>query len=140
MDYDFTWLVGRILTRIESRGHGTWYFGFGDSQEIRGDCPWRLIRDGQIILSSEDHGHKYGLEHEIDAEAACRSEIGGAVVLNSEVRDQTRDLVVGFANGSRLELIPLSSGYESWQVFGPGGSFVVAQGGGGLAVWVGTDS
>ena len=57
------------------------------------------------------------------------------MVAAAEVRDETRDLVIRFASGTRLELVPLSSGYESWQLGGPGGSLVVAQGSGQLAIW-----
>jgi hypothetical protein len=102
---------------------------------VRADCPWRVIRDGGIVLSSEDHGQQYGLPAPVDAEAECRRLIGGAVVAGAEVRDETRDFVIRFASGTRLELVPLSSGYESWQLGGPGGSLVIAQGGGQLAIW-----
>jgi hypothetical protein len=102
---------------------------------VRADCPWRVIRDGGIVLSSEDHGQQYGLPAPVDAEAECRRLIGGAVVAAAEVRDETRDFVIRFASGTRLELVPLSSGYESWQLGGPGGSLVVSQGGGQLAIW-----
>ena len=86
-------------------------------------------------MSSEDHGHQYGLPAPVDAEAECRRLICGAVVAAVEVRDETRDFVIRFASGTRLELVPRSSGYESWQLAGPGGSLVVAQGGGHLAIW-----
>jgi hypothetical protein len=135
VDCDLGWLVGRTLTEVKRLGHCYWQFVFGPDAEVRSECPWRFIRDGGIALSNEDHGHQYGLPQPVDAEAECRALIGGAVVLTAEVREGSRDLVIGFGTGMRLELVPLSSGYESWQVAGPGRSLVVAQGGGSLAVW-----
>lgn len=135
MNFDLTWLIGRTLTRIEFFGHGTWCFGFEVDAEIQVNCPWRLIRDGGITLSSEDHGHRYGLPHAVDAQADCRAIVGGAAVRDAEIRDETRDILLTFASGARLEILPLSSGYESWELGCPSGLFVVAQGGGKLAVW-----
>jgi hypothetical protein len=135
MTLDLGWLVGRHLTEVHCAGHGTWRFGFGAEAQIEADCPWRLIRDSAIVLSSEDHGHAYGLPAPIDAEAACWVQIGDDLVRAVQVREASRDLVLDFESGARLEILPLSSGYESWKLGGPGGLFVVAQGGGNLAIW-----
>ena len=134
-DYDLGWLVGRTLATVESHGHGTWRFVFGDDARVHAGCPWRVVRDGGIVLSSEDHGHNYGLPAPVDAEAECRALIAGGMVRAAEIRADTRDIAIGFASGTRLEVIPLSAGYESWQVAGPGRRVVIAQGGGNLAVW-----
>lgn len=134
MDFDLGWLVGQTLTGVEDAGHGSWRFHFGDA-EVRADCPWRVVRDGGIALSSEDHGHQYGLPQPVDAGAACRALLVGAVVSAAAIRAETRDIAVGFGPGTRLEVVPLSSGYESWQVSGPGRQVVVAQGGGNLVAW-----
>ena len=78
--YDLGWLVGRTLAEVNWTEQGSWQFGFGPDAGVRADCPWRVIRDGGIALSSEDHGHQYGLPAPVDAEAECRRLIGGAVV------------------------------------------------------------
>jgi hypothetical protein len=87
--YDLGWLVGRTLAEVNWTEQGSWQFGFGPDAGVRADCPWRVIRDGGIALSSEDHGHQYGLPAPVDAEAECRRLIGGAVVAAAEVRDET---------------------------------------------------
>ena len=135
MDTDLGWLVGRTLSAAERLGPCVWRFRFGPDAEVRSECPWRVIRNGGIALSSEDHGHQYGLPAPVDAEAECRVLIGRAEVRSAEVRAESRDLVIGFGPGLRLELIPLSSGYESWQLAGPRRLQIVAMGGGELAVW-----
>lgn len=133
MDCDLGWLVGRVLSGVERHGPCTWRFEFGPEAEVRSECPWRVIREG-IVLSNEDHGHRYGLPAPVDAEAECRSLIG-ATVFSAQVREGSRDLVIGFGPGLRLELVPLSSGYESWQVTGPHRLHIIALGGGELAIW-----
>ncbi len=135
MEHDLTWLIGRTLNLIEFRGFGSWRFGFGADGLIQADCPWRLVREGRIALSSEDHGHQYGLTQPVDATVACQSQLGGLAVVAVAVRGETCDLLITFATEARLELIPLSSGYESWHVFGPEGRHIVALGGGGLTGW-----
>ena len=135
MECDLSWMVGRSIAEVVIRNPTSWTFAFGKDAEIRTECPWRLIADGRIVLSGEDHGHKYGLPAPIAADRACLARIGGAVIVAAEVRDGTRDMVLGFASGDRLEILPLSSGYESWHLVGPDGSFTVAIGGGDLAIW-----
>lgn len=134
MNCDLGWLVGRTLSEVERLGPCTWRFGFGPDAEVRAECPWRILRGG-IVLSNEDHGHRYGLPAPVDAEAECRTLIGGAAVRSVHVWAESRDLVIEFGPNLRLEFIPLSSGYESWHVGGPGRLRIIAMGGGELAIW-----
>ena len=71
----------------------------------------------------------------IDAAVTCRTMLGGAVIQMAEVRAGTRDIIIDFESGDRLEIIPLSSGFESWQIAAPGGTITIAQGGGNLVAW-----
>jgi Family of unknown function (DUF6188) len=135
MSCDLGWIIGRSIVEVVSYEGPSWSFRFGGAMEVRADSPWRLIRGGHIVLSSEDHGHQYGHKEPIDAVAVCRTMICGKAVRSAEVREGTRDIVMLFETGDRLEIIPLSSGYESWQIAGPDGSMTVAQGGGNLVAW-----
>jgi hypothetical protein len=132
---DLVWLVGRTLSEIDRLGHCIWRFTFGPDAELRSECPWRVIRNSRVVLSNEDHGHQFGLPGPINAETECRALIRGAAVLSASIRDESRDFVLAFGPKLRLELVPLSSGYESWQLFGPRDLHIVAMGGGNLAVW-----
>jgi hypothetical protein len=133
---DISWLIGHTLDEVSlDSGTSSWHFYFNDSTTIRTDSPWRLIRDGRIVIGSEDHGQPFGLPEPVDAEAKCRSDIGGAIVGSAEIRADTRDIVIIFEPGVRLEIITVSSGYESWQVLLPDGTMVIAQGGGNLVGW-----
>jgi hypothetical protein len=135
MKCDLDWMIGRSLVEVVAMEGSSWGFRFGDGTEVRADSPWRLIRGGRIVLSSEDHGQWYGLPQPVDAEAVCSSMICGTAVQSAEVREGTADIVVLFESGDRLEIVPLSSGFESWQIAGPGGLMTVAQGGGSVVTW-----
>ena len=60
--------------------------------------------------------------------------LAGAEVHDVELRDGTLDLLIDFDGERSLEIIPISSGYESWQFSAPNGMSVIAQGGGNLVV------
>ena len=135
MECNLEWLVGLSITKIERFGQSYWRFTFGLDSVLTAECPWRVIKDGRIVLSSEDHGQRFGHPQPIDAESECKELIENRLIESISVSDETRDLKIEFGKGLRLEIIPLSSGYESWQISGPGRFLVVVQGGGNMAVW-----
>jgi hypothetical protein len=135
MSFDISWLIGRAVTEVVHTEPASWRFRFDDDSEIRPACPWRLIRSGSIALTSEDHGHVFGLGVPVDAAARCQALLGELKVRRAEVRDDTRDIVLDFDDGTRLEIVPLSSGYESWDIIEPSGRRTFAQGGGNLVTW-----
>jgi hypothetical protein len=132
--FDFSWMVGRHV-QVSFSEPATWFIAFGDSLCISVGCPWRLIHEGNIAVSSDDHEQQYGLPAPIDAAERASSLLAGLHVQRVEVRDGTADLLLYFEHDWRLEIIPFSSGYESWQVSTPSGKRVIAQGGGQLSSW-----
>ncbi len=132
--FDFSWMNGRKVEFSFSEP-ATWFVTFGDSLTISVCCPWRLIRHGGIAVSSDDHLQKFGLPAPIDAAERATSLLADSTVERVELREGTADLFVYFQDDCRLEIIPLSSGYESWQVSTPSGKRVIAQGGGQLSAW-----
>jgi len=135
--YDMSWLAGRTLSGAELLGHGFWRFDFGDEIVLSVECPWRLIHINKIVLSSQDHGRTYGKGMPVDCETGIRGYLIGLHVRWAEVRTETRDIVLGFETGARLEILPLSTGFESWRIVKPCGYEAVAQGGGAILVWEG---
>ncbi len=130
MALDLSWMIGRAFAEVRFLAPASWSFRFGDGAEIRADSVWRIVAGGRIALGSEDHGQQYGLPGPVDAEARCQSLIVCVRIERAEVREETRDLVIGFESGARLEIVPISSGYESWQITDPDGMQIFAQGGG----------
>ena len=107
-----------------------WFFALGDSLGISVECQWRLIDKGSIAVSGDDHRQQFGLPAPIDAAAHANSLLAGVAVRRVEVRNGTADLLIDFDGDRRLEIIPFSSGYESWRISAPTGKSIVAQGGG----------
>ena len=74
----------------------------------------------------------YELPAHIDAAAAATALLAGISITAVQLREATADLQIDFAGGVRLEIIPLSSGYESWQWTDPAGYSYFVQGGGNI--------
>ncbi len=126
MNFDVAWLTGRRLAGVEWFTPDFWRFRFDDGSRIDVECPWRLIHGLRIALSSEDHGQVYGLGVPIDAASRCESLLAGLPVRQAEVRDDTRDILIHFDDHRRLEILPISSGYESWNLIDPSGRQTIA--------------
>ena len=126
-------MIGRTVGRVQLNEPTQWSFSFGPGVAIGVECPWRLLRDGAVSISSQDHLQRYGLPAPLDAAGVATSLLSGHAVTSVAVRQGSADLVLSFGGGLRLEIIPFSSGYESWGVTTPSGFYVVAQGGGQLS-------
>jgi Family of unknown function (DUF6188) len=131
--FDFSWMVNLTIQKVQFNEPAQWSFSFAPSIGIGAECPWRLLQDGRVAISSEDHLQQYGLPAPLDAAVVASSLLDSHPVTRVEVRDGTADLVIDFSGGIRLEIIPISSGYESWSVTTPSGFQVIAQGGGHLS-------
>ena len=97
------------------------------------DCLWRLVADGQLVCTSQDHGHKYGLPVQVDAYAEVGSLLRNRSVTDVELRGETLDLTLEFEGGIQLEVLTDFSGYEPWNLTAPQIHLVAVSGGGGVA-------
>ena len=130
--FDFSWMVGGKIEEVRFNEPTQWVFAFDRQAGIGAECPWRLLKDGRALISSEDHQQRYGLPAPLDSAAEAQLALRAQTVTDVEIRDGTADLILQFTGGLRLEVIPISSGYESWGVTSPAGLRVIAQGGGQL--------
>jgi hypothetical protein len=133
--FDFTWMVGRTIEQVRLNEPNQWSFSFEPGVGIGVECPWRLLQGGSVAISSEDHLQQYGLPAPLDAGSVATSLLASQAVTGVEVRVGSADLILELRGDLRLEIIPFSSGFESWGVTTPSGFHVVAQGGGQLAGW-----
>jgi hypothetical protein len=133
--FDFAWMVGQQITQVTFSEPSFWSFSFGIHSGISTESPWRVLEHGNIAISNEDHGQKYGLPAPIDAASRASSLLVGLEVEGVKVREGTMDILISLAGDIRLEIISFSSGYEGWQVTSPSGHQVIAQGGGQLCTW-----
>ena len=131
--FNFDWMLGRRAT-VSFLEPDSWFIALGESLGIRIECPWRLLQHGVIAVSSDDHRQQFGLPAPVDAAERASFMLADAAVLRVEFREGTADLLIHFENDNRLEVIPFSSGYESWEICAPGGKNVIALGGGKVSV------
>jgi uncharacterized protein DUF6188 len=132
---DLSWLVGRRCDAVH-RDEFSWSFVF-DAGAVTTPSLWRLIESGRIRVTSEDHGHQFGLPAPLDARHDAESALRSRAIESAKIRANTGDLILEFAGDLVLELLQTSSGYEAWHLISPDGQSIVATGGGELAIWNG---
>jgi len=132
---DLSWMIGRTITEVSFEG--TWTFSFEEKGYINVECPWRILNQGCTTRSSDDHRQQYGLPAPIDAAAEATKLLSTLVINAAQLRVGTSDILIDFSGNLRLEIIPISSGYEGWQMMDPFGTEFFAQGGGQICIWEG---
>jgi hypothetical protein len=130
---DLSWLRGRALTNITWSNPLPWVFTFDDRTSITVECPWRILRDSENALSSEDHLQTYGLPAPIDAVTEVRDLLLSGIINDVSLTAGTLDLSLTFSSGLVLQLIPLFRGYECWQISRPGHLHFIGMPGGGVS-------
>ena len=112
-------LTGKALDAVQFQ-NPTWSFLFGDHW-INECGPWRLCDSNEIYITSEDHGHSFGAGHPIDAKAEIEGQLSDYLIFQMEYVQSTGDLKLMFKHGKDvyatpkyLEILSVSSGYESW--------------------------
>ena len=134
-DIDLSWTVGRVITKVSFHEPTLWCFSFGSKVCISAECLWRIVERGRVVLCSTDHRQQFGLPAPIDAAAKATALLSEKSVTAVQVREASADILVECDGDRRLEIIPDSSGYESWQLQDPFGTSYVAQGGGQICKW-----
>jgi hypothetical protein len=124
-------LIGRTCTKVYEGYPGNFTFDFDDKHILGVDCLWRLLGDGRVLRTSLDHGQQFGLPRRVDAFSELASFLMDRKVKDVQVRAVSADLALQFDGDYSLEIIPDTSGYESWKFDAPGVS-LVAQGGGNI--------
>jgi hypothetical protein len=125
--------IGRECTQVECRDYD-WVFSFEDAGKVTCECPWRIICDNHIALTNIDHRQLFGLKAPIDGPRKARELFDRRKVISVKVAPISGDLAISFEDAVTLEIFNHSSGYEGWNA-GSQGFYVVAMGGGRLAIW-----
>lgn len=129
---DISMLAGTSLLSVTSEEH-SWVFAFTDGSALRCECPWRLVSDDRIAVTSDDHDQRFGLARTIDAGARAAERVAERPVSAVSIAVDTGDLTLRFGPSARIEVLVNSSGYESWHLSLSDGRMVVATGGGEIA-------
>jgi len=127
---DMTWLIGRTIIEVEKSDY-SWCFILDDGSRISTESAWRLVTAKGIVVTSEDHGHPFGLPVPVNAAERVTETVAQNPVSGFELRERTTDLVIHFANDASIEFMNISCGYESWRTV-HGEQEVICMGGGGF--------
>jgi hypothetical protein len=127
-EIDLSWMAGRTITDVSFEEPVHWTFSFGERGYIGVECPWRILKQGYTTLSSSDA---------TDPSVEATKLLSAVVIDAAQLRVGTSDILIDFSEGLRLEILPISSVYEGWQMMDPFGTEFFAQGGGQICIWEG---
>ena len=122
-------LEGLAVSKIEKLPPDYWVFKFGNGVVLSTQSQWRLLSPIAILLTSEDDGQKYGLPKPVDAVASIRKLLENRVVAKAQVEHASADFTTYFDNGTVLQIVNLSSGYEAWKLESEGDFLMVGRNG-----------
>lgn len=122
------WLIGKRCTGVTMRDATSYTFTFGEAQLVAATL-WRIRTDGQLRLTSLDHGQQYGLPGVIDAAREAMDLLAGRSVVSGNVIEWSGDVLIVFDGDRTLQLLTDSTGYEAWELRGPGVHVIAAAGG-----------
>src|SRR5271157_1076284 len=106
---ELAWLVGHRFQSL-TRREFDWVLVFDKYESLVVACLWRLLEDGRIRFTSQDHGHQFGLPTPVDAATEVNRRLAGAAVEAVELRKGILDLELRFSTGHVFQIIPDSSG------------------------------
>ncbi len=124
MHLDF--LIGRSCSDL-IRHEFSWQFVFGEDCCLIVQCPWRIIAGERIAVAHSDHEQKFGLPEPVDVPKAAISLLADHSITRVQSKTESDDLIIDFDQEIRLELFNDSSGYEAWQLAGPGNIMTVGR-------------
>ena len=122
-------LERRTLSKIEKLPPDYWVFRFGGEAVLSTESQWRVLSREAILLTSGDDGQQYGLPKPVDAEASVRELLQDCVVAKVDVEQASADFTIHFDNGTILQIVNLSSGYEAWTLTLEGDFMMVGRNG-----------
>lgn len=112
-------LTGKALDVVQFQ-RSMWSFQLGEYW-INECSLWRLCDSEGIYITSEDHGHSFGVGHPIDAKAEVEGQLSDYQIFQIVYAQPTGDLKLlfkhtkdAYATPKYLELLSDSSGYECW--------------------------
>jgi hypothetical protein len=116
MKPNFDWLLNNRLSQVEKKDF-TWFFTFESGGSVSIDSAWRLISTDGIIVTSEDHGHPFGLPEPVDAGNRVLTAVKNKHIVNYLCSKPTSDLTIAFEGEIQIQFLNMSCGYESWTMW-----------------------
>jgi len=136
------WLKGHRVRELAKRERD-WVLRVDQGVSIVIWCLWRICQQGEIAVTSDDDSHcpasRIATEILQGSLITSAKIMGGASCpasprtntqlkgLVSRVVGSPLDLEITFESGTLLQLVQISSRYESWMVVSPGGRSLAAR-------------
>ena len=118
-----------VGSRIESakfdKPSESWLIHFANGDSLNIECMWRLIEDGYICSTSEDHNQMFGGDKAFNGEAAL-NEMTEHEILSAQCNDLAGDISIKLGKYFVLEVVAISAVHESWQYKQKGGNSFIA--------------
>jgi uncharacterized protein DUF6188 len=127
-------LRGSSVTSVDHYAEDSWRLNF-EAAGLNIQCPWRIVSNGAVVLGGSDHEQKFGLPQPVDVAVEALRLLNGRSVESARIDETTADLFITFASDVRVDVFNDSSGYEGWTFADQRGTWLVAQGGGQMAIW-----
>jgi hypothetical protein len=108
-------LVGQQLQSTEPLDYD-WLFRFSGDVTVQTGSAWRLLDHSRLKVTSDDHGHSFGLPEPVDAAARVMSTTAARPVRAASIVVKSGDLLIDFGDEVQLQLLQMSCGYESWHL------------------------
>ena len=121
-------LKGKTVLSFTIHEHGLCILGLSGDYALSAECLVRFIGADGSFFTVRDHGQQFGLPAPFDAAAAIEERMKGRVIDRASIREEISDLSL-YLGSDCLEVICDSSGYEAYNLRGPGDLIVVAHGG-----------
>ena len=112
------------------RSNQNWCLAIGADFSLCTDSIWRLIGKKNIVVTSEDDGHQFGLPAPVDAAEKLNRLLTDKPLEQIELNAVTGDFSFYFSGPLVLEILTSSAGYESWQLYRRGELEAVGKNGG----------
>jgi hypothetical protein len=73
---DFNWLAGQHVEALSLTEPVSWSFKFSDGTWLGAETLWRVVSSERVEVTSDDHGHQFGLPEPVDAGARAIQVLG----------------------------------------------------------------
>jgi hypothetical protein len=101
---------------VDVRHDGYQWFWKFQQVSLSSGALWRVLRDGDVVLTSQDHGQQFGLPEPVDAVSMTVDAFTGSKLRIVSIEEKTGDLNLTFDSGTVLQVLVSSSGYESFDL------------------------
>jgi hypothetical protein len=108
----------------------TWKLEFSGGAEFSNFSLCRIVRAKKLLTCTTDHEQWFGLKEPYNAETEMNNLISNSIVTEASYGSSGNDVALSMSNGIIVEILSISTGYETWEYRSAEGVLYVATGSG----------